>query len=446
MGQIDEPNLMRPMISLPGLNHNSAQIDRMTPMTQKPRALSSNEFSNGTSADTPKLEIQNSGNVLTIHWNDGRNDGTHSRYHAIWLRDNGQDPDTRDPGNGQKLITLQNIPADTAIRSATLNPQSQIEFVFSPDNKHTHIDLNWLKANRYDDVGDPTLLSENIITWGRELAGDLPRTTFQQATEDPKCLIQWLEHIDRRGFAVMSGLPSQSHVNHYPILEAIKLLGYVRETNYGQVFEVRTETNPVNLAYTGQGLQVHTDNPYRDPVPTLQILGCLQNEADGGDSIVVDSFRAVEILRKESPDYFELLSTFHARFDYQQSNDIHLHTSKPMIACTPQGQVTGIRFNNRSCHTLRDIPFAKMEDYYRAYRRFGQILEDPQLAVTFKLNPNELFVVDNTRVLHGRTAYSSTGTRWLHGAYADKDSLKSRLSVLRQQYSDSGITAHPNNA
>ena len=33
------------------------------------------------------------------------------------------------------------------------------------------------------------------------------------------------------------------------------LFGFVRETNYGKWFEVRTEVNPANLAYTGLGLQ-----------------------------------------------------------------------------------------------------------------------------------------------------------------------------------------------
>ena len=64
-------------------------------------------------------------------------------------------------------------------------------------------------------------------------------------------------------------------------------------------FEVRTEVNPSNLAYTGLGLQAHTDNPYRDPVPTLQILYCLENSGEGGDSYVVDGQRRPLRVREE---------------------------------------------------------------------------------------------------------------------------------------------------
>ncbi len=47
------------------------------------------------------------------------------------------------------------------------------------------------------------------------------------------------------------------------------------------------------------------------------------------------------------------------------------------------------------------------------------------MEVTFKLEPGESFIVDNTRVLHARKGYSGKGSRWLQGCYADKDSLKS---------------------
>ena len=65
------------------------------------------------------------------------------------------------------------------------------------------------------------------------------------------------------------------------LFEVVDLFGYVRETNYGRHFEVRTEVNPTNLAFSSLGLQAHTDNPYRDPVPTLQVLYCLENSAGG---------------------------------------------------------------------------------------------------------------------------------------------------------------------
>ena len=60
------------------------------------------------------------------------------------------------------------------------------------------------------------------------------------------------------------------------MFDIVALFGYVRETVIMGVFLMcAAKIDPTNLAYTRAGLQVHTDNPYRDPVPSLQLLYCL---------------------------------------------------------------------------------------------------------------------------------------------------------------------------
>jgi len=100
------------------------------------------------------------------------------------------------------------------------------------------------------------------------------------------------------------------------------MFGFVRETNYGMWFEVRAEVNPNNLAYTNLGLQAHTDNPYRDPVPTLQILACVENTVEGGESSVVDGFAVAAALQAENAEGFRLLSSCPARFEYAGSSGV----------------------------------------------------------------------------------------------------------------------------
>ena len=95
-----------------------------------------------------------------------------------------------------------------------------------------------------------------------------------------------------------------------------------------------------------------------------------------------------------------------------------------------------IRFNNRSSAPFVDVPFEKMETYYAAYRRLGEFIDDPDMGVSFKLEPGESFIVDNTRVMHARKAYSGTGKRWLQGCYADMDGLRSTLAALTDQTSE----------
>ena len=243
---------------------------------------------------------------------------------------------------------------------------------------------------------------------------------------------------DRRrwplGWAISGGLASRAFrdVGTQPgaLHKIVALFGYVRETNYGRHFEVRTEVNPVNLAYTGLGLQAHTDNPYRDPVPTLQVLACLENSATGGENMVVDGFACALRLREENPRWFDLLARHSARFEYAGSAGVRLQSRRPMIELGPEDQLVAIRFNARSIAPVTDVPFDDMEEYYAAYRRFSEIIDDPAQEVTFKLGPGEAFIVDNTRVLHARKGYSGEGHRWLQGCYADKDGLLSTLAAM----------------
>ena len=81
---------------------------------------------------------------------------------------------------------------------------------------------------------------------------------------------------------------------------------------------------------------------------------------------------------------------------------------------------------------IRGLYPALVEDWYAAYRAFARMIEDPAWQVRFKLEPGDLFVVDNRRVLHGRTAFAGTGQRHLQGCYADMDGLRSRLAVLER--------------
>ena len=94
------------------------------------------------------------------------------------------------------------------------------------------------------------------------------------------------------------------------------------------------------------------------------------------------------------------------------------------------GEIISIRFNDRSIAPITDVPYNDIINYYKAYRKFTSIIDDPYMAITFKLVPGECFLLDNTRILHARTTYSGSGSRWLQGCYADKDGLLSAISTM----------------
>ena len=356
--------------------------------------------------------------------------GRRSRFHAIWLRDNAWDSETRAAGNGQRLIALRDIPVDTQIADASVHG-NQLRVAFEPEGKSIDFDIGWLMEHAYDRTPSSNRgwVSPRIQTWDSSLQSAVPEADFLAVQGAPEHLKSWLAGVATYGFGVLRKGP----VAPESLTKVVDLFGHIRETNYGRHFEVRTEVNPTNLAFTGLGLQAHTDNPYRDPVPTLQVLYCLENSADGGENMVVDGFRVAERLREENADWFDVLANHCARFEYAGEAGVRLSARRPMIELSPDGELIAVRFNNRSTAAITDVPFDEMPTYYAAYRRFGELVDDPSMEVQFRLEPGESFIVDNTRVLHARKAYSGTGTRWLQGCYADKDGLLSTLAALESQ-------------
>jgi gamma-butyrobetaine dioxygenase len=214
------------------------------------------------------------------------------------------------------------------------------------------------------------------------------------------------------------------------VLDVVALFGFVRETNYGRFFDVVTEPSPANLANAGVGLGLHTDNPYRDPVPTLQLLHCLTASESGGETLLCDGVRVAEALRDSHPQDFALLCHNPVRFRYVD-DEVDLDFRAPMIETDAAGEVHAVRYNNRSLAPL-DLDTAMVADYYRAYRRFSLMLHDASAVVSLRLSPGDLFIVDNRRVLHGRGAFSP-GRRHLQGCYADMDSLRSTLRRIERE-------------
>jgi gamma-butyrobetaine dioxygenase len=70
--------------------------------------------------------------------------------------------------------------------------------------------------------------------------------------------------------------------------------------------------------------------------------------------------------------------------------------------------------------------------FYDSYRAFAEVIARPELQLTFRLEPGDCLIFDNTRLLHSRTAFSDSaaGSRHLQGCYADLDGLMSTVAVL----------------
>ena len=353
---------------------------------------------------------------VTVEWADGRK----SRFAAIWLLDNR--PDGRHGQEGQRLFDVAELPEEPTIAAAAL-VGGDLRVEFAPGAASALYAADWLRRHALDAASRAERQAPRRL-WDRSLAANLPTGRYAEVAQGGRALAAWLGHVRDFGFALLTGVPAEPGM----VCKVIELFGCVRETNYGRLFDVVSVENPANLAYTGLALGNHTDNPYRDPVPQLQLLHCLKAAAEGGESIAVDGFFAAARLQREHPDDFALLTRHAAPFRYVEKGKVDIQARAPLIELDVEGAVRAVRYNNRSAAPL-DLPEEIVEPYYRAYRRFGRLLHDSDATVGFKLAAGDLFIVDNQRVLHGRRGFGK-GRRHLQGAYSDKDGLLSKLRVL----------------
>jgi gamma-butyrobetaine dioxygenase len=346
-----------------------------------------------------------------------------------WLRDNCPCPRCRDPRNGQKLFQITELPADLALGSVRRTADG-VEVDWAPDGHRSAYPAQWLTANRpeaADGSGDRRGENGKTLWTAADLNGRLPEASWADYLNDTVAKARVLESVLGLGFALLRDVPCREG----QVLEVAETFGYVRETNYGRLFDVRVEPDPNNLAFTGARITPHTDNPYRDPVPTLQLLHCLSNAAVGGDSGLVDGFKAAALLRAEDSEAFAVLTRIPVPFRFSDAHTV-LAADRPLIDVDGRGRIREVRFNNRSIGTLL-LPADELEAFYRAYRTFAEITLRPELQLEFRLLPGDCLIFDNVRLLHARTAFEESGARHLQGTYADLDALAGTLAVLRRE-------------
>lgn len=339
---------------------------------------------------------------------------------AIWLRDSSTDPASRDAVSGQRLFNIVDLPENVRVDEAQV-VDGVLELTFGPDGHRTVFDLETLLADASRPLLDARNESAKNLWLRASDLGPIVKTGWQDYLGDRAPV---LRAVVDQGFAVLADVPAELE----QVIKVAETFGYVRDTNYGRIFDVRIEENASNLAFTPLPISPHTDNPYRDPVPTMQLLHCLNNAADGGESGLVDGFAAAATLRERDPSAFQTLTTVKVGYRFD-AEDTHLHAATPLIELDANGAVRGIRFNNRSMIVPALEP-AQLRAFYDAYRTFAELIYAPEAQLNFRMDSGDCLIFDNTRLLHARTAFGAVGGRHLQGTYADLDGLLSTLYGL----------------
>lgn len=329
--------------------------------------------------------------------------GRHADFHLRWLRHN-CDLD-RHPATRERTIDSAELPDRLAVTEAVLD-DDVLRVRWAHDARTSRYPLAWLREHAYaiDRVAVPPPPSDvskiSISGEPHAVADELISRVFSDgvvvvrnervAPEDET--EAWIAAIEQRGFRTIG-------------------------THFGRIEDLRTDNttnaNTDQLGYTDAGIELHTDQPFLDHPPQFQLLQSIRRADRGGENTVADGRAAFEFLASQDADAAQRLLATPVRF-HRKQKQFEREVISPIVTFAD-----GVFQVRSSYFTVApyQLPFADMTAWYRAHDAYVRILRDPRYHYRFALDPGDVLLYDNHRMLHGRTAFA--GPRWVRGVYFD---------------------------
>ncbi|CAG9791816.1 unnamed protein product [Diatraea saccharalis] len=161
----------------------------------------------------------------------------------------------------------------------------------------------------------------------------------------------------------------------------------------------------------------------------LQVLHCLEHsDGSGGETVLVDGFYGATKLKETFPKDYDFLTRFDLEAEYIEEGHHHRY-SGPVIKVNTIGDLVQIRYNVYDRSTMAFSSSEQCRSYYRSLRNLSRYYQDQSNEWKFKLKPGTAMVIDNFRLLHGRTAF--TGTRILCGSYVARSDWLDKARTLK---------------
>lgn len=350
-------------------------------------------------------------------------DGGRNRFHPLWLRDNCRCDECGDPAIGYRRLRLTAI--DPAIRPARVDARDERIEIAWPDGHHSSYAAGWLRAHACDDAARHARALRPRL-WDDDLRRDPPIHDYAEIAADDRGLLMLLEQLRDLGFCFLRGAPPDTGVAE----TVARRIGYPQESNFGRVQDLVFDPGKRSIAFDVKALKPHTDEPYRASPPGILIFHCIRNDQTGaGASLFMDGFELAERLRADDPQGFAALVSNAQAFRRHYAGEVDLVAEFPVISSDEFGAVCGVRINDRVAAPLSIAP-GEIDVYYRGLRRLLELAEDDRLMLRLILQPGDVALFDNHRVLHGRTDLTLDGQRWLQWVQIERGDFHSSLRIV----------------
>jgi alpha-ketoglutarate-dependent taurine dioxygenase len=221
-----------------------------------------------------------------------------------------------------------------------------------------------------------------------------------------------IDPIVQRGFTVIT-LP---HLDDHSFLGMAGMLGSIQKNSNSEdngiskIFGVNT-TEDSKSVISSIKFFPHTDGAYLNGVmminnklrkvcpPKLVVLRCVTPAVCGGETTLIDSTSSLSTVIEKQPEILPLV--FSRKCMSFSHNDILL-TDAPMFSKRQNNNIA-IRYSFDNELIVPEETKLLFENLHKLFIHEHHLI---------KLRPNQILIIDNTRILHGRRAFE--GQRVMH--------------------------------
>ncbi|XP_053210678.1 gamma-butyrobetaine dioxygenase-like [Panonychus citri] len=371
-------------------------------------------------------------------------DGSSENFHVAWLRDSCRCSQcvsslTKDKKLNPADIDLKQLKPTEITNDGVTLKINWIDDLSSSNYHQSCYNLSWLQLfkGKFDGLSDypadgiygPEKII-HTIAWNVETIKPIceVRFSYDQLMTDESTLMNVLKGLLTYGIVFICDAPTEKET----ILTIARRIAYERTTGYGSTFDVVANPDPnAHFSYSSAPLELHTDLCYRERVPGIQLLHCIQSAVEGGDSVFADGLYCGQQLQLNEPHLFDILTKPVIFSFYDSQRSIWFRQKWPIIV-TDETNTKTIKEVNLSYFSMRAplLPANQMDTFFTAFRKLFNYTRSSCNRLTLKLREGEVAIFNNRRVFHGREGYPQNEQRFLQGCYMDLDEIQGLYEKL----------------
>ncbi|WVQ75444.1 trimethyllysine dioxygenase [Cryptococcus sp. DSM 104548] len=384
-----------------------------------------------SNADIPKASVHGRKTLVKLPG------GRELRYDNTFLFDHCRCPKCCHPETKQRLKTLSEIPQDISPTELRMDGQGLRVSWSTLEPHESFFPIEFLKRASYDPP-IPRIEQDERILWSSKIAASPPSVSYNgimdsQVEQSETSILKLLNKVHDFGFCFVTDVPATSEDTK----ALIENIAPIRHTHYGGFWSFTADLSHGDLAYSAEALPAHTDTTYFTDPAGLQIFHLLSHPppGTGGTTLLVDGFYTASLLSAIHPESYNTLSrlAIPAHASGTAGTMLRPPMSRPVFVHDEHRRLAQVRWNNEDRGVLgRGWTPEEVTEWYKAAKEYEALLKGEDAEYWVQLGPGTALVIDNWRVMHGRSEF--TGARTMCGAYVGADDWLSRRNVLSDRH------------